>query len=454
MPKFYTPSRLSENIAETPEGFLFCLGVPIARTGWQTYGRAEVPLEAGPEGTIEVYRDPKDVFRPQTIASFQGKSITIRHPEDFVGPKNWKDLTHGTVQNVRKAAKKDDDGEEVLEADLLITSEMAIQLVKNGLREVSCGYECEYEQTGEGEGRQFNIIGNHTALVDEGRAGPTYAINDHKGDTQMDEKETLIQKLKKKLGAKVVDEALKEDKKEDKAKDADSYDELKGMMDEMMSIVKGFAENMGEDEEEESKEKPAPKKKAAEQDEEEESEDEDEEEKSSIESRMKAVETALAKLLENKAGDEDEYADESEDEDEDAEESEDEEGEEGEESMTGDSAAQDLKARIEILAPGLKVAKGEDARAKALEVAYKTKDGKQVINSFTGGKKLTLDSKDKERINTLFIATSECLKASRGTGLEETKDAKRFQARDGEGSSTIMTPEKMNEINAAHYGRK
>ena len=64
---------------------------------------------------------------------------------------------------------------------MLIKESMTIKLVKAGLREVSCGYEAEYEQTGDGEGIQTNIVGNHIALVEQGRAGQSYAINDHKG---------------------------------------------------------------------------------------------------------------------------------------------------------------------------------------------------------------------------------------------------------------------------------
>ena len=54
------------------------------------------------------------------------------------------------------------------------------------MREVSCGYDADYEQTSPGKGKQSNIIGNHLALVDQGRAGHAYAIQDHKGAKKMD----------------------------------------------------------------------------------------------------------------------------------------------------------------------------------------------------------------------------------------------------------------------------
>lgn len=456
MAKFYTPGKLSDNIRETPEGYLLCLAVPICRTGWQVYGAQETPLEAGEDGTVRVYRAPEEVLRPETIASFQGKSITIRHPNDFVGPANWQSLTRGHAQNVRDGGK-DADGKDCVIADLLITELMAINLVKNGLREVSCGYEAEYEQTGEGEGRQYNIIGNHIALVEEGRAGSSYAINDHKGKVTM--KQTLLEKLTKRFGAKVIDEVMAEDadkseKKEGEGKDAASYDELVKMVKDLGEKIEGMGKSKDE-----SEEKPEPKKKAAAKEEPakdedaEESEDDDGEEMK-IEERIKALEAAVAKLLEkmggeseDEEGEEGEEGEESQSEDEDGEESED---AEESEHMTGDAA------RIEILAPGLKATKKEkpeDTQKRALVAAFGTKDGRAVIESITGKKKLVLDS--AEQVSTLFIAASEVLKAKRGTGLEKTKDAKAFGFKDGDESATApMTAEKMNELNAAHWARK
>lgn len=69
---------------------------------------------------------------------------------------------------------------DLLLGDLLITTEKGIELVKSGLREVSCGYDAQYEQIEKGKGRQKEIIGNHIALVTKGRAGGRCAIQDGK----------------------------------------------------------------------------------------------------------------------------------------------------------------------------------------------------------------------------------------------------------------------------------
>src|SRR4051812_19813956 len=98
--KFYTTSKISEHIHETPEGYLVCVGVPIARTGEMEYGPGETPLESGPDGKVIISRDPDEVFRLQTMASFEGKAVTIMHPTEFVSPENWKELAKGSIQNI------------------------------------------------------------------------------------------------------------------------------------------------------------------------------------------------------------------------------------------------------------------------------------------------------------------------------------------------------------------
>src|SRR5271166_2221013 len=469
MAKFYTPTKLSENIRETPEGFLLCLNVPIARTGWMEYGEGETPLDLGEDGKVHIYRSAEEVFRPQTIASFEGKDITIKHPEDFVTPENWSALSKGAAQNVRRASEPDEDGEESLLADLLIKESFTIKLVKAGLREVSCGYEAEYEQTDKGKGIQTNIVGNHIALVEQGRAESSYAISDEKGKVNMGPK--AIEYLKKKFGTKVIDEAMKEDKEE--SKDAGAYDELVKKVSDIGEVLEKVSKRIeGMEKQGELKGKDGggftkeDKYKVAGKDEEkedEESEDGDGEEMEIME-RVKALEAAVAKVLEHlgaqdeeKSEDDDEEEESKDDDDdegmagdEDEEESEDEgsaEGEEGEQSQkkkTGDSA----KARAEILAPGLRIDKKADLKEESLKAAYKTKDGKAVIDVLSGGKKPDFKSE------MLFIAASDVLKVKRGTGLGKSKDGTKFQDADFGDGNDPMTAEKQNELNQKYWDER
>lgn len=172
----YYGSRLSPNQTETPEGFLICLNVPIARTGTQTYLRSELGFEDDPTGLVDVIRTEEEVFSEATIASFEGKPATEDHPPFEVNPDNIAAYDKGHVQNVHRGTGEESD---LLIADLYITSPPLIDAIKSGrLREVSCGYDCEYRMDEQGRVFQCGIRGNHVAVVSAGRAGPRVAIKD------------------------------------------------------------------------------------------------------------------------------------------------------------------------------------------------------------------------------------------------------------------------------------
>lgn len=198
---FYTPSRLSENITQTPEGYLLCHNVPIARVGEQLYSSHEFPtLKADKDGVIRVTRDEQEVFRPDALKSFEGKPVTIGHPAEFLKPNNWRHYAVGFTRDVRRGEGAQSG---LVMADLLLTDEQAIMLVQDGLREVSCGYECNYTQDADevGTATQSNIYGNHVALVARGRAGNACSIQDEENAM------SVMQKIKQAFGVRTDDEA-------------------------------------------------------------------------------------------------------------------------------------------------------------------------------------------------------------------------------------------------------
>ena len=171
----YYGDRLSPNIAKTPEGFLICKNVPIARTGYQQYLESELIEDGSPSELVSVYRSPKEVFSQATLASFEGKPVTDGHPDVDVTPDNVKRFSKGHVQHVRLGVG--DDGDKIV-ADLYITDPDLIQKVLDGKREVSAGYYAEDVREDSGQICQTKIRGNHVAIVDEGRAGHSVAIRD------------------------------------------------------------------------------------------------------------------------------------------------------------------------------------------------------------------------------------------------------------------------------------
>ena len=182
-------SKISEHMTETPEGYLVCLGVPIGRTGEQEY----LPRELGLEGDklIKVYRKEQDVFKPAAVASFEGKPFTNDHPPEDVTSANYPMYAKGTVVNVRRGTL--DTGEDALLCDVIVYDANLAEQIKAGKREISCGYDCTYVSNGDGTYHQEDIIGNHIAVVDRGRAGASVSIKDSipntkKGAKRMEKK--------------------------------------------------------------------------------------------------------------------------------------------------------------------------------------------------------------------------------------------------------------------------
>jgi hypothetical protein len=234
--KFHTVAQLGEKRALTPEGFLLCSEVPVARTGTMIYGPYETPVAPGQDGLTKIERGEEAVFDPTYMASLEGKPVTDNHPEDDVVPKNVLKHFRGTMMNVRRGAGLQSD---LLLADLLIMEESAIKAVQDGKVEVSLGYSADYEELGQGYGRQLNLIGNHVALVAAGRCGNRCAIGDAKPklstgvDNMAKGKKTFLDKLMSAF--KVTDEsalitALKEeaDEEEDAGTGGDTHVHIHG----------------------------------------------------------------------------------------------------------------------------------------------------------------------------------------------------------------------------------
>lgn len=174
--QYFFKTRLGNTRFEMADGSLLCQNVPIARTGSQVYDESELDgLVGDDDGEIVVTRDADEVFRPETLASFEGMAFTLGHPKDMVNPGNWKDYAHGHIQNVRRGTG---DQSDLMLGDIHIKTTEAIQKVTDGLEQISMGYDAEYEQISPGKARQHTIIGNHCAGVPNGRAGIRCSIGD------------------------------------------------------------------------------------------------------------------------------------------------------------------------------------------------------------------------------------------------------------------------------------
>ena len=367
--RFFAKGQIGAKRSLTPEGFLVCHDVPIARVGQQIYSAYEVPVEANMVGEIFIDRTAEEVFREETVASFNGKPVTIEHPAEFVSPDNWRALSAGVTMNARAGTGIDGD---VILADLLLTDREAIRLVTDDdIREVSAGYEADYEQIEPGRGVQRNIIANHVALVAMGRCGSRCAI----GDTDMAKKTSFVDRIRNAFKSKdeaAMEEALKDAPTTDADEDEDDDKKAKtGDAAALDSLSKAVA-------------------------------------------ALDAKVTALATRDADKDNDDDKKTEDSDHEDED-------------DGKTKDAAAKRFKdavARAEILSPGIRLpttdakatAKTIDAavcacQRKALTAAYATDAGKAVIAPFLAGAEPTFDTMGPAELSTAFIGASELMRA-------------------------------------------
>ncbi|WP_313817890.1 DUF2213 domain-containing protein [Cupriavidus sp.] len=397
--RFYTVQKLGPKRSLTPEGFLLCEEVPVARTGEMLYGPGEVPVEPGPDGLIRISRTPEEVFRAETLASCIGKPVTLDHPDDFVTPANFAALGKGAMLNLRRGTGIADD---LLVADLMVTDQQAIHAIQtDGIEEVSLGYEADYEQVSPGRGVQRNIVVNHVALVERGRCGPRCAI----GDKEPEDMKTFDSKPKGKRT--VWDRIMTAFKAGDEAAMAEALEEAKA----------NDEESEEEREAREAKEKEGRTGDAL----------------SQILKTVKALDSRLAKIeARDEESEEERKARE-------AKEKESKTGDGGEELTdpgtaatisqaevdlyTGDAAAS-IPSRAEILAPGIKLptldakmATKDRASAlckcqrKALDAAYGTEAGKAAINPFLGGHKADFEKLPAGLVHAAFMGASELIKA-------------------------------------------
>lgn len=153
----------------TPEGFLFVEGT-ATRCGVFEYRQ--------PDGTvIRELRDDADVLNPDSLATLGRKPTTLLHPEVngrrvLVTPQNWSTFATGAVGEKISAAGG------YVDVTLTVNRADALAAIRDGMHELSCGYECDLDRTpgthpiyGAYDQRQTNIEYNHVAVVPKGRAG-------------------------------------------------------------------------------------------------------------------------------------------------------------------------------------------------------------------------------------------------------------------------------------------
>lgn len=236
MAKSYYATKISPHRGRTEEGYLVCAAVPVARTGHQFYLKNELDFEPSDsvksrDGGYDVYRPEEEVFSDETLASLEGKPVTDDHPGEALDSSNWNLYGKGVVKNARRG---DAEYSDFILADLVIWDKSLVEKVESGKQGVSVGYTCDYDEE-DGELRQKDIVCNHVAVVDEGRAGEKAVIRDSSTTIiTINKEDSMAEEIKVEatVGAGeerpeeiiAVDECKKDEAKADECKTEDSVD--------------------------------------------------------------------------------------------------------------------------------------------------------------------------------------------------------------------------------------
>lgn len=148
--------------------------------------RAGIFVYRNPDGTERrELRTPEEVFSADSLETLKAAPVTDDHPPALLTAENAKEYARGTVgEDVRR------DGDHVRSRVTVFDAEL-IAKMRQGKRQLSCGYDCDLDRTpGEWNGQRYdavqkNIVYNHLAIVEVGRAGPSASVRMDAADAVM-----------------------------------------------------------------------------------------------------------------------------------------------------------------------------------------------------------------------------------------------------------------------------
>lgn len=162
-------------------GFMEVKDNPISKIGVYPYLGSEIPGAEDPDRIYYVYRPAEELARQETIDSFKLMPFIDEH--EILGKSGMPAERKGMQGTIGEQVYYDAP---YLRGNIKIHSSAAQSLIKAGKVELSPCYGCDWvkgDGTFDGQSYQYtqrNIMGNHLALVEEGRTGPDVAVQDHR----------------------------------------------------------------------------------------------------------------------------------------------------------------------------------------------------------------------------------------------------------------------------------
>ena len=163
------------------------LAEPPTAEGWRrvpaVIGRGDVVLPyRNADGSIRLeFRPASEVTDPASVASFEGLPVTNDHPPVHLDSATARQFALGSSATARA------EGSDLV-SNVLLTDDSILADVESGKRQISPGYRVRFDpRPGVFRGQRYDgvqrdIRGNHIAVVNRGRQGPTVSLRMDSGD--------------------------------------------------------------------------------------------------------------------------------------------------------------------------------------------------------------------------------------------------------------------------------
>lgn len=203
------------------------------------------------------YRPPEEVFNADSMRSLANKPVTNDHPSRLIDTTNTRDFMVGSTGSevVR-------DGGRVAVALTLMDKATIDDVTKKGKVELSCGYNCVHDHTPgvTEDGQEYDlvqrdIVYNHLAVVDKGRAGSTIKIQLDSDDLEinLDSEDGLVIESKNKEKPKQSeDDTMVDGELKNKKEDAMPKITIGGVEQEVSEQFKKAFDSMSQDKKDEN----------------------------------------------------------------------------------------------------------------------------------------------------------------------------------------------------------
>lgn len=194
-------------------GYWYIKHNPISKEGVFPYLGHTISEECEPNKIYKVYRPAKTL--EESVETWDNPPKPFIDDHEMLG-EGFTAIDDRPVQGIIYNPEFKDG---VLYADIAVYSEDLKANIENGKKELSLGYFCKYKkERGVFKGEvydyiQYDMVGNHIALVDAGRCGSDVKVFDHK--CTMDSLD-LGENFEKEIPLKKDEESATIDSKEQK----------------------------------------------------------------------------------------------------------------------------------------------------------------------------------------------------------------------------------------------